>query len=162
MSNLKIRESNKKDIVWIEKVFRRQWRDNFIVSLAQKHYPKDLLGLIAETNNKKVGLLTYKISGKEIELISINSFCENQGIGSTLIKRLIEIAKKFKVKRIWLVTDNSNLEVLGFYQKRGFVLKKIYPNSFVELRKLKPRIPMIGSNGIPLRDEIELEYVLLD
>ena len=64
------------------------------------------------------------------------------------------------MKRIWLVTENSNLHALGFYQKQGFILKKIYPNSFDQLRKLKPQIPKISENGIPIRDEIQLEMIL--
>ena len=151
---------NKSDLSWVEEVFKKEWADNFVVSLGRKHYPKDLLGLIAETSGKKVGLLTYKISDDEIELTSINCFRKNQGTGSTLIKHLIKVAKKLRMKRIWLVTENSNLHALGFYQKRGFVLKKIYPNSFVKLRKLKPKLPKISENGIQIRDEIELEYSL--
>jgi len=28
------------------------------------------------------------------------------------------------------------------------------------VRKLKPSVPLIGENGIPLRDELELEMIL--
>ena len=157
---MEIREIDKNDLPWIKEVFKREWADDFVVSLGKKHYPKDLLGFIAEKNGEKVGLLTYEIIGDEIELTSINSFRENQGIGSALIKYLVEDAKKIKTKRIWVVTENSNLHGLGFYQKRGFIFKKIYPNSFVKLRKLKPKLPKISENGIPIRDEIELEYSL--
>jgi len=33
-------------------------------------------------------------------------------------------------------------------------------NAISEARKLKPGIPLIGENNIPLRDEIELEMML--
>ena len=157
---MKIREIDKNDLPWIEEVFRKEWEGDFVISRGKRHYPKDLLGIIAEDSGRKVGLLTYEVVNDQIELISLNSFKENQGVGSTLIKHLIEVAKKLKVKRIWVITENSNLRSLGFYQKRGFVLKAIYQNSFEELRKIKPQIPKIDENGIPLRDEIELEYIL--
>lgn len=156
---MKIREIDKNDLPRIEEVFRKEWEGDFVISRRKKHYPKDLLGFIAEDNGEKLGLLTYEIVGDQIELISLNSFKENQGIGSTLIKHLIEVAKKLKVKRIWVISSNGNLHALSFYQKRGFVLKAIYQNSFEELRKIKPQIPKIAENGIPLRDEIELEYI---
>ena len=35
-------------------------------------------------------------------------------------------------------------------------------NALEFARKLKPEIPLIGNNGIPLRDEIELEMILAD
>jgi len=51
------------------------------------------------------------------------------------------------------------MNALRFYQKRGFVLVKVHRNSLEFARKLKP-VPLIGADGIPLRDEIELEMVL--
>lgn len=55
---------------------------------------------------------------------------------------------------------DDNLHALRFYQNRGFVLVAVYRNALEISRQLKPEIPLIGKNGIPLRDEIELEYTL--
>jgi SAM-dependent methyltransferase len=52
------------------------------------------------------------------------------------------------------------MNALGFYQKRGFVIAAVYPDSLKESRRLKPEIPLTGLDGIPLRDEIELEIRL--
>jgi len=57
-------------------------------------------------------------------------------------------------------TTNDNLNALRFYQKRGLVLVTIHRNALTRSRQLKPQIPLIGNDGIPLRDEIELEMVL--
>jgi len=46
------------------------------------------------------------------------------------------------------------------YQQRGFVLAAIHRNALEQSRKLKPEIPLVGSDGISLRDEIELEMML--
>ena len=54
------------------------------------------------------------------------------------------------------------MNALRFYQKRGFELFAIHRNALDISRKLKPEIPMIGNDGIPLRDEIELEMLLND
>jgi len=70
------------------------------------------------------------------------------------------LAREEKLKRVWLVTTNDNLAALRFYQRRNFNLVKIYPNAIRFVRKLKPGIPLIGNDGIPLRDEIELERKL--
>ena len=84
---------NKKDLTWIEEVFRNEWSGDFVVSRGKKHYPKGLLGLIAEETGKKVGLLTYEIINDQIEITSLNSFQENRRIGSSLVKHLIKLAK---------------------------------------------------------------------
>lgn len=90
----------------------------------------------------------------------MNSFKELQGIGTLLLKTAISLARHQNCQRIWLITTNDNLKALGFYQRRGFHLRAVYPDVIKESRRLKPEIPEIGFNNIPLRDEIELELLL--
>jgi hypothetical protein len=61
---------------------------------------------------------------------------------------------------VWLITTNDNLNALRFYQKRGFRLAALYPGAVDESRTIKPQIPLVGENGIPLHDEIRLELAL--
>ncbi len=77
-----------------------------------------------------------------------------------MIDAVVEEARKQNCRRVFLITTNDNLKALGFYQKRGFELVKINRGAISESRKLKPSIPLIGMNNIPMRDEIELEIVL--
>ena len=65
-----------------------------------------------------------------------------------------------KCKRIVLVTTNDNINAIRFYQKRGFDMVCLYHNAMDVSRKLKPEIPLIGENGIPLRHELEFEMIL--
>jgi ribosomal protein S18 acetylase RimI-like enzyme len=90
----------------------------------------------------------------------LETFIRNIGIGTKLIKKIMEIAKYNKCKRLWLITSNDNINALKFYQKRGFVFKNIYINGMEEARKLKPEISFIGENNIPIRDEIEFEIII--
>jgi hypothetical protein len=60
-----------------------------------------------------------------------------------------------------LITTNDNLHALGFYQRRGFHLNQVFPGRVDQARKIKPSIPEIGENGIPIRDEIRLEKDLI-
>ena len=69
-------------------------------------------------------------------------------------------ARERGCRRLFLITTNDNLRALAFYQKRGFELAALRRGALNESRKLKPSIPLIGENGIPLRDEIELEMSL--
>ena len=106
------------------------------------------------------GLLTYILRGDECEITSLNSLQEGRGIGAALIDQAIHAAKEQKCRRVCLITTNDNLRALGFYQKRGFELVAVHRGAVNESRKLKPSIPWIGENNIPLRDEIELEMLL--
>ncbi|UCF27229.1 MAG: GNAT family N-acetyltransferase, partial [Chloroflexota bacterium] len=80
------------------------------------------------------------------------------GIGSALITKAVETAELEGCYRVWLITTNDNIPALRFYQKRGFRLVAIHLNALDNSRKLKPEIPQDGLDGIPLRDEIELEF----
>ena len=104
--------------------------------------------------------MTYTVTGSELEITGLVSLKEKSGIGSALVKAVIDLAKKQGIKKICLVTTNDNLNGIGFWQKRGFKLVKVYPDSVEYIRKVKPAVPLIGENGIPLRDELELEMIL--
>ena len=76
---------------------------------------------------------------------------------------LNEAVKEAIVKgcsKIILITTNDNLSALRFYQKRGFDMVTLYRNAVEQSRKLKPQIPLLGADGIPIRHEIELEMNL--
>ncbi len=112
--------------------------------------------------HEKVGLITYLIEEDSCQIITINSTRPFTGIGVALIEAVHETARQHGCKRLWLITTNDNLYALHFYQKRGFVLVALHRNALEFASKLKPEIPLIGNDGIPLRDEIELEMILTD
>lgn len=107
-----------------------------------------------------IGLITFMVRGDECEITSLNSLQEGRGIGACLIEEVIRESKARNCRRLFLVTTNDNLDALGFYQRRGFELAALRRGALAESRKLKPSIPLIGENNIPLRDELELEMKL--
>jgi len=157
---LKIRSINLSDWKWIRDLIIKEWGSEKVVTKGKIYNVKDLPGLAAKQNREIVGLLTYHIKNNECEIVTLNSIKTNQGVATNLLEEIKKIAVTKKCKRLWLVTTNNNIKALGFYQKRGFYLKAIYPNAIELSRKLKPEIPMIGNEGIPIRDEVELEIVL--
>lgn len=54
-----------------------------------------------------------------------------------------------------VVTANDNIEAIAFYQKMSFDIVNIYRNSMDYVRKMRPTVPIMGENNIPLRHEIE-------
>lgn len=117
-------------------------------------------GIIALEENEIIALLSYRILGDSLEILSLDSLLENRGIGTELINTVIQIAKSENCKRIILITTNDNINAMRFYQKRGFDMIRIYRNALDVSRKLKPEIPLFGENGIPLKHEIEFELLL--
>jgi RimJ/RimL family protein N-acetyltransferase len=107
-----------------------------------------------------VGLVTYRIEGSQCEVVTLNSEEEGTGIGTALLEAVCREAAAAGCTRVWLITTNDNLPALRFYQKRGMRLFALHPNAVEASRKLKPEIPLAGWEGIPIRDEIELELRL--
>jgi len=107
-----------------------------------------------------VGLITYRIEGPECEVLSLDSLSEGIGIGTALLESALRAAGAAGCRRFWLITTNDNLRAVRFYQRRGFSLAALHRDALVVSRKLKPCIPPIGLDGIPLRDEIEMEILL--
>ena len=141
-------------------MIEKEWASNKVVSREKVYFIDQLPGFIAIHKDKRVGLLTYKINNKECEIITLNSLIENRGIGSDLLDKIEKFSSSIGCKRIWLITTNDNLNALRFYQKKGYNLSAFYRNAMERARQLKPEIPSIGLNGIPIRDEIELEKIL--
>lgn len=117
-------------------------------------------GFFVQESQRIIGLVTYVIYDEIMEIMSLDSLCENQGIGTKLLEKAIDEAKRKECKKIVLITTNDNINALRFYQKRGFDLAHLYRNALDISRKMKPEIPMIGEHAIPLRHELEFELVL--
>ena len=155
---MEIRDIKEDDKKWLTELIIKEWGSTKIVTRGNVFEIGSLHGLIAEENNNRFGVLTYNINKNECEIITLNVIKQNKGIGTLLLQELIKKAKKNGWRRIWAITTNDNLTALLFYQKKGFILKAIYPNSIENSRRLKPEIPLVGENGIPIRDEIEVEF----
>jgi RimJ/RimL family protein N-acetyltransferase len=160
MPGITIPPINIEDQEWVSKFILELWGSNMVVSRGVVYYPQDLPGFVAMYDGEKVGLVTYNITGVSCEIVTINSIRPFSGIGTELIEAVRYIALKSGCKRLWLITTNDNMNALRFYQKRGFVLVAIHRDALDISRKLKPEISLIGNDGIPLRDEIELEMML--
>ena len=145
---------------WAKRLLEENWASARIVTRGKIHQADALPGLVAVMGEEPVGLLTYALEDGECEIVSLNALVEGRGVGSSLVHEAIKVARLHGCSRVWLITTNDNTQALRFYQRLGMVIVAIYPNAVAESRKLKPEIPEIGMDGIPIRDEIELELRL--
>ena len=83
-----------------------------------------------------------------------------RGIGSTLLEGVANEARRRGCRRLWLITTNDNLNAIRFYQRRGLRLVAVHAGAVDDARRLKPSIPLVGEDGIPIRDELEFELEL--
>ena len=160
MPALTVRAVTPADAEWIRRHVTQVWRADIVVAHGEVFRPHELPGFIALSDGEAVGLVTYRIDGDGCEIVTIDSTRPGAGIGTTLINTVKEVALREGCRRLWLLTTNDNLRAIGFYQKRGFALVRVHVGAATEARRLKPSIPLIGFDGIPVRDDIELEMQL--
>jgi GNAT superfamily N-acetyltransferase len=161
LNDFLVRPIQASDSSWIASFVESHWGSEIVVAKGRVIRPAQLDGFAAFKEKEPVGLLTYRIEGLDCEIVTIDSTAKGAGIGTALIDAVKRKAKTIGCKRLWLITTNDNLNALQFYQKRGFQLIALYPDAVEASRRLKPQIPAKAANGIPIRDELELELELL-
>ena len=153
---MRVRDYRADDATWAEDLLRRRLGGRLQARRGELIDVLVLPGLVAEDDGTRAGIVLYDRDGGDAELAAIVAENGQHGVGTVLVEAL-----KTRVRgRIWLVTTNDNLDALRFYQRRGFVLAALRPGAVQDSRRrLKPTISETGAYGIPLRDEIELEWV---
>lgn len=160
MEKIQVRPVSPEDQTWVFDFLREHWGSTEIVSRGHIHRANELPGFMAIQGENRLGLLTYRIENEECEIVTINSLAQGLGIGTELLKAVIQVAVKAKCERLWAVVTNDNLDALRFFQTRGFVLAALHRNAVEQAREFKPNIPAYGMDSIPIRDEIEVEIAL--
>lgn len=144
----------------VKQIISENWGSSKIVTRGVIHEADKLPGFLAVADGRIIGLVTYHTDENSCEVITLNSFRENCGIGEALINQIRQKAHESGCKRLWLITTNDNIPAIRFYQKRGFKIAAIHEGAIEESRQLKPEIPLYGVDGIPIRDEIEMEIAI--
>jgi ribosomal protein S18 acetylase RimI-like enzyme len=133
-----------------------------IARLGELIDPVDDPALLAEdAYGSLLGLLTYRVNGRDCEVRALFATVTRQGTGSMLLDAVEAAARSAGCVRLWLITTNDNLDALRFYQRRGMRLAALHAGAVEASRvRLKPSISEVGEYGIPIRDEIVLEKAL--
>lgn len=141
----------------INTFIKQKWYTTTMIIRGKEIDMTEVEGFFFREGESVIGLVTYIVYDNILEITSLDSLRENQGIGSRLIEAVKQEAKERCCQKIVLITTNDNINAIRFYQKRGFDMAHLFRNAMDISRKLKPEIPLIGDNSIPLRHEIEFE-----
>jgi ribosomal protein S18 acetylase RimI-like enzyme len=96
----------------------------------------------------------------ELAAVGVGPEARGRGIGGALVDAVVAAARDGGAREVWLVTTNDNLAALSLYQRHGFRITRVIRGGVDRARKLKPEIPLVADNGIPIRDELVLTHVL--
>lgn len=157
---IEIREIAPQDRPWVREFLLAQAGYTRAVSRGVLHQADQLPGFIAMLDGVPLAILNYRVVHEEMEAVTLFSAQPGRGLASRLLEVACQKARQSGCRRLWLITTNDNEPAIRFYQRRGMRLVAVHPNALVESRKLKPEIPLMGLNGVPINDEIEFEFPL--
>lgn len=124
-------ETDTKKQLELEEKFKETFINNEIKRDFQNNpYTNYLIYLI---DNKIVGFINYLLIYDRMEIVNFNvlEFFQGKHIGSSLLEKIIEIAKNNKLKNITLEVRSDNVKAIYLYKKYGFkevAIRKDYYN----------------------------------
>ena len=145
---------------FIDEQIAESWSGPFIAVHGDLYDTRTHPGYAAVEDGAVIGYILYLITNHECEITVLESLRERIGVGGALINAVIQKAKSEDCRRIWLITTNDNTLAIRFYQRFGLELKAVHINAMEQARQLKPQIPLVGDDGIPIKHEFEFEMAL--
>lgn len=137
------------------------WGSTVVASRGRLHDLRELPTLAVRGHGRLLGLAFYAVENGECELVALDTMQPGHGVGTGLLDAVVDHAREEGCSRLWLVTTNDNTSAMRFYQRHGMRLVAAYPGAADQARtSLKREIPVVGSDGIPIHDEIEFELRL--
>ncbi|WP_157250114.1 GNAT family N-acetyltransferase [Nonomuraea typhae] len=150
------------DVDRVVEILTGSWGGTQVVMLAWGEVvdASALPGFVAVADGEIAGLITYAERAGAVEIVTIDALVQGAGIGRALLDAVREVARERGMPRLTLITTNDNTRALRFYQRYGFDLVALHRDAVTRARDLKPGIPLLSEDGIPIRHELELELPL--
>lgn len=144
----------------LENLLRLRWSDGAVFVRGRMLRPHDVEALGACLDGRLQGVATWRVEDGLFYMLTVNNITDQRGVASALLDRVLAMAREQGFSSLRVVISNDNWPALRFYQKRGFHLVALHVGVVDAMRREFPSIPERGVEGIPMRDELELEIAL--
>lgn len=151
-----VREATEADRPAIRALFEADFGRTKIVAFGELMDVDHMPALVAFMTEDLSGALTYRLFGDDtlhVVALATDPMWQRSGVGGHLVAEAELLARRLKLQRLVVGTTNDNLPALHFYQRRGYRLIDLVPNSII----LHTGQEVAGFAGIPVRDEVRLE-----
>lgn len=138
----------------IERIWRSRWGVP-IVGVARLYGPRDVEGLAL--GDGPDGLVTWFAAGDSAEIVTLDALVMGRGHGGRLLAAAEEELRRRGARVLRTVTSNDNVRALAFYLRHGYRIVRVHAGAMDRVRAVKPAIPAVAVNGLPIRDLLELE-----
>jgi ribosomal protein S18 acetylase RimI-like enzyme len=146
---MEVRPLNDGDRPWVGEILSNEWGLP-VVSISGRHNPAELAGFVTIEADERLGLITYRTTDEDCEVVTLNSFRPRMGTGTALLRAVKQIADN-RGLRLWLITTDENSTAIRFYEHRGMSRRALHRDFVEVVRRYKP-----DSEGF--RDAIEFSF----
>lgn len=144
----------------VERIVREEWGGPMMATRGRLFDTTGLPGYVAVEEGALCGFLLLRMEREQWEVAAIQADPPGRGTGQALMGQAVRDARSAGVRRLWLITTNDNTYAIRFYQKLGMALVAVHIGAMEESRRLKPGIPALGVDGIPIQHELEFAFDL--
>jgi ribosomal protein S18 acetylase RimI-like enzyme len=150
-----VREATDSDRAAARELFAQDFGRTHIVAFGEVMDIDQMPALVAILYTDPSGALAYRLLGDALHIVALatDPMWQRSGVGGHLVAEAELLARRLDLKRLIVSTTNDNLPALYFYQRRGYRLTDLVPNSIIAQTGQE----VAGFAGIPVRDEVRLE-----
>jgi len=163
-SDLILRRATPDDVPALQALCLRFFHHTDLITWGGKYEIGECDSLVAERDGNLVGLLSYVYPEDSCLVVAfaVAGGEQGRGVGARLQGWLEGECRGRGIRTLLLSTTNDNLPALYFYQRHGFRIREVLPGEVESaLRDILGGAEPEGFGGIPVRDEVRLEKVLL-
>jgi ribosomal protein S18 acetylase RimI-like enzyme len=153
-----VREATDADRMAARALFQEDFGRTKVVAFGEVMDLDQMPALVAVMAAAPAGALAYRLLGDALHIVALatDPTWQRSGVGGHLLAEAELLARRLALQRVVVSTTNDNLPALYFYQRRGYRLIELVPDSVIA--HTKQQVP--GFAGIPVRDEVRLEKTL--
>jgi len=143
----------------IQRFVKRFWGEQEQLTFDRKFIVTELPTYIAKARDIIIGFVSLAEASDAIIIVAMGILpkYQNAGVGKSLIEKVEADAKRLRKKKLLVSASNDDLPALAFYQSLGFQIYEVKPNVIAE----KHGKILEGIGGLPIRDELRLQKILL-
>jgi ribosomal protein S18 acetylase RimI-like enzyme len=150
-----VREATDDDRRTARELFNQDFGRTKIVAFGELMDIDEMPALVAVRHSTPSGALAYRLLGDALHVVALatDPMWQRSGVAAYLLAEAELLARRLKLGRLLVATTNDNLPALYFYQRHGYRLTELIPNSVADHTHQEEA----GFAGIPVRDEVRLE-----
>jgi GNAT superfamily N-acetyltransferase len=137
-------------------LFKRDFgRTRLVAASGEPASLEDAPTLVAETEDEIAGALAWRPGDGAIHILALatDPMWQRAGVGGHLVAEVELMARRDGRPRLVVTIGNDNIPALYFFQRRGFRISAVVPDSMAPHAGAEPAA---GFAGIPVLDEIQL------